>query len=112
MICISLKNPVPEAVGARARELLAIKKRYDAAYDAAWKQAEAGQERFDQIVSDNPDHIMQMAGTPANSLEGLLDKCHVCNSEYLFEWYSSSNDVALSLLKDIERIAPQFIGRG
>ncbi|MEO6607830.1 MAG: hypothetical protein ABIN69_05115 [Aestuariivirga sp.] len=103
--------PVPEAVRTKAQELLAVKKRYDASYDAVWKEAEAGQERFDQIVSHNTDLILQLADTPANTLEGLLAKCHVCNTEHLFEWHCSFNEVAQSLVKDIERLAPQFIGR-
>ena len=106
-----IEKPVPVAVRARARELLAIKNRYDAAYNAVWNEAEEGQKRFDQIVSDNTDLIMEMAETPAHTLQGLLAKCHVCKAEHLFEWHSSFNDVALSLVEDIERIAPQFIGR-
>jgi hypothetical protein len=106
-----VEAPVPEAVRVKARELLAIRKRYDAAYDIVWKEAETGQERFDQIVSDNTDLILQLADTPANTLQGLLAKRHVCNTEHLFEWHSSFNEVAQSLVEDIERLAPQFIGR-
>ena len=106
-----IEGPVPETVRANARELLVIKKRYDKAYIVAWNEAEAGQIRFDKIVSENTDLIMQMAETPANSVQGLLAKCHVCKAEHLFEWHSSFNEVALSLVEDIQRLAPQFIGR-
>ena len=106
-----IDEPVPHDVRNMAKELLTIQNRYDEAYSAVWKEADAGQERFDEIVSDNTDLIYQNAETPAQTLQGLLAKCHVSQVEHLFEWHSSFNEMAQSIVEDIQRIAPQLMGR-
>ena len=94
-----------------AKELLALKLAYDKAIDEVWTEADAGQERYDEIVSDNTDIINEIAETPANTLQGLLAKCHMSQVEGLFEWHSSFNEMAQSILEDVQRLAPQMIGR-
>ncbi len=94
-----------------AEDLLSMKQTYEASYEAVWKDAEEGQVRFDAIVSENTDLINNLAETPAHTLQGLLAKCHVAQSENLFKHFMDFSDFAQSLVEDIERIAPQFIGR-
>ena len=104
-------EPVPHEVRAKARELLAIKNQYDYAYAAVWEEADTGQKRFDEIVSRNTDLIDRLAQTPALTLQGLLAKCHVSKVEHLFEWHSSFNEMAQSIVEDIERLAPQLTAK-
>lgn len=96
---------------SNAKELLALMQSHEAARAAVWKDAEEGQVRFDAIVSANADLINQLAETPAKTLEGLLAKCHVGRTENLFTHFMDFSDFAQSLVEDIERIAPQFMGR-
>ncbi len=103
-----IDQPVPYGVRAKARELLGIKKRYDAAYEAVRKEAETSQKRFDDIVSVNCDIVNQISETPANTLQGLLAKCRVCQVEGLFVNFCDYSDFAQSMVEDIERLAPQF----
>ena len=96
---------------ARGKELLAIKERYDAAYDEVWKEATAGQERYDDIVSANTDIVNQLGETPAHTLQGLMAKCRVAQEEGLFVNFMDFSDFAQSIVEDLERLAPQLTVR-
>ena len=106
LICI-LYEPVPHYVRAKAQELLVVKK----SYDAVWEEADRGQKRFDAIVSDNTDLLDLLAETPANTLQGLLAKCHVCQIEKLFVSYMDFPGMAQSIVEDIQRLAPHLTAK-
>lgn len=102
---IQLYEPINE------KELLATRQTYEASLKDVWKDAEEGQLRFDAIVDANTDLINSLTETPAQTLQGLLAKCKVAQSENLFTHFMDFSNFAHSLVEDIERIAPQFIGR-
>ena len=103
--------PMKRDVRNLAAELIPIRKQYDDARKVARKGADEAQERFDEVVSGNTDLIQNMAETPSNTFQGLLAKCHVCQTEKLFIHFMDFSDMAQSIVEDIERIAPQFVGR-
>ena len=107
----SVDEPVPDTARVKAQELLAIKKSYDAQYDAVWEEADRGQKRFDAIVSDNTDLLDLLAATPANTVQGLLAKCHICQIEKLFVSYMDFPRMAQSIVEDIQRLAPQLTAK-
>ena len=102
--------PMKRDVRNLAAELLPLCKQHADAQELARKGADEAQERFDEVVSANTDLIQNMADTPANTLQGLLAKCHVCQTENLFTHFMDFTDMAQSIVEDIERLAPQFIG--
>ena len=95
---------------ANMSELMTLRLDYEKAYEVAWAEARAGEEKFNAIVSDNTDLINELGETPAHTLRGLVAKCEVAQTEGLFINFMDFSDYAQGLVDDIERLAPQLSG--
>lgn len=96
------------AFAPNVKELLALQRDYEKALAVVWIEAEAGQDRFDEIVSANGLIIKQIGETPAHTLPGLLAKCRVSQVEGLFVNYCDYSDFSQGMVEDIERLALQI----
>ena len=84
---------------------------YDKQRDAIWAEAQAGQDQFDELVSATTDIVNEIGETPANTLQGLLGKCHIAQEEGLFRYFLDYSSFAQGILNDIQRLAPQLSAR-
>jgi hypothetical protein len=86
----------------RAAELLAIRLGYDEKIKAHWAEAEEAGERFDDIVSQQFDLMMEIVGMPVSTVEGLAAKCQMLlDDPMLSDHKSEVSFVAQSLIADI-----------
>ena len=93
---------------ANYRDMQAAKLDYDKQRDVIWAEAQAGQDRFDELVSATTDIVNEIGETPANTLQGLLAKCHIAQAEGLFRYFIDYSTFAQSIVDDIQRLAPQL----